>query len=216
MSLTLNAPDARKADNFASVIRDSGKYIVTITRAEKLLSTRNVEGLGLSVKTDDGASANYLDIYTVKPDGEKLPGYNLVQAILCCLRLKVVEEGNIAFEKWNKDERRMVPTKGTGYPPMMGRRLGVVLQKELTTNTQNGQDAERLNIVAVFEATTGLTASEILDSKTKPERIDVIAKMVLANPVRDRRTKPPAPKQPAERGLPTRGPVDEFNDDIPF
>lgn len=211
MSLTLNANDARKADNFASVIRESGLYVGTITRAEKLLSKNNVEGVGLSFKTDEGASANYLDLYTVKPGGEKLRGYNIVQALLCCLRLRNVDEGRITFERWDSDERRMVQTTATGYPALMGARIGLALQKELQTNQNTGEDVERLNIVTVFDASTRLVASEILDGKTKAERIDFIAKMLANNPIRDTRKR--ASKPPTQTAANTSH---DFDDDIPF
>lgn len=212
MGLTLNANEARKADNFASVIRESGKYVGTITRAEKLLSKNKVEGLGLSFKTDDNASANYLDIYTVKPNGDKLRGYSIAQAILCCTKTKSADEGEITFEKWDPDERRMVQTTANGYPALMGKRIGLILQKELATHSVTGEDTERLNIVAVFEASTGLTASEILDSKTKAERIEHIVKMVMTNPVRDTRKRSSAPK-PQPQSSNGEAP---FDDDIPF
>lgn len=211
MSLTLNANDARKADNFASVIRESGLYVGTITRAEKLLSKNNVEGVGLSFKTDEGASANYLDLYTVKPGGEKLRGYNIVQALLCCLRLRNVDEGRITFERWDSDERRMVQITTTGYPALMGARIGLALQKELQTNQNTGEDVERLNIVTVFDASTRLVASEILDGKTKAERIDFIAKMLANNPIRDTRKR--ASKPPTQTAANTSH---DFDDDIPF
>jgi hypothetical protein len=214
MGLSLNANDARRADNITSVIRESGKYVGTITRAEKLLSKNGVEGVGLSFKTDDGATANYLDVYTVKPGGEKLRGYSIVQALLCCTRLRTVDDGNITFERWDSDERRMVSATALGYPALMGKRVGFILQKELQTNQNTGNDVERMNIVAVFEASTGLTSSEILDDKTKPERIDFIAKMVATNPVRDTR-KRASSKPPAQTPSNSRSPED-FDDDIPF
>lgn len=214
MGLSLNAADAKKADNFSSIIRDSGKYIGTITRAEKLLSKNKVEGLGLSIKTDDGASASYLDIYTVKPDGTKLQGYNLVQAILCCARVRSADDGQITFEKWDNNERRMVQMTGAGYPALMGKRIGLILQKELSTNTNTGEDTERLNIVGVFEAGTNLMSSEILDGKTKAEKIDFALKMIERTPVRDRRQK----SRPAPTSSQTAGGVsnDDFDDSIPF
>jgi hypothetical protein len=213
MGLTLNANDARKADNFSSVIRESGKYVGVITRAEKLISKNNVEGLGLSFKTDDGASANYLDLYTVKPDGERLRGHNIVQALLCCLKLRNVDEGTINFQRWDSNGRQMVQATAIGYPALMGKRIGLILQRELQTHQVTGEDTERLNIVTVFEASTGLTASEILDNKTKAERIEHIAKMVANNPVRDTRKRSPqrvnpAPSAPSDSG--------DFDDSIPF
>lgn len=210
MGLTLNAAEARKADNFSSVIRDTGKYVGVITRAEKLISEKNTEGVGLSFRADDGATANYLDVYTVKADGEKLRGYNVIQALLCCLRLKDVDEGPITFERWDGNERRMAPAHATGYPTMMGKRIGLILQKELQTNQNTGADVERIQIVAVFEADTGLVATEILDKKTKPEKADTILR--LLKPVRDSRKKAAhAPAAGAGAAVPAG-----FDDDIPF
>lgn len=214
MSLTLNANEARKADRISTVICESGKYVGIITRAEKLLSRNDVEGVGLSFKADDGATANYLDLYTLKPDGSKLRGYHIVQALLCCARLRNADEGNITFERWDSDERRMVQVTEVGYPALMGKRIGLVLQKELQTNQNTGLDVERLNILAVFEADTGLVASEILDNKTKAERIDNIVKIVEKTPVRDTRKRVPA-KAAAQAPAQSGGGAD-FDDDIPF
>lgn len=213
MGLSLNAAEAKKADNISMVIRDSGKYVGTITRAEKLLSRNNVEGVGISFKTDDNASANYLDLYTVKPDGEKLRGYNLVQAILCCTRTKNAEEGTIQFEKWDPDERRLVLTNAPGYPALMGKRIGLVLQRELGTNQNTGSDTDRMNIVGVFEPGTELTATEILDNRTKPERLARVVRMIEANPIRDTRKQTAAPSRPIQPPAKDGAP---FDDDIPF
>ncbi len=214
MGLSLNAAEARKADNVSSVIRETGKYVGIITRAEKLLSKNRVEGLGLSFKTDDGASANYLDVYTVKPDGERLRGFNIVQAILCCTRLKNVDDGEITFDRWDNDQRQMVKATAPGYPALMGKRIGLILQKELQTNQNTGEDTERLNIYAIFEASTGLVSTEILDSKTKAERVDALERFVMANPVRDTRKRRAPPTQP-RTAAGQAGPAD-FDDDIPF
>jgi hypothetical protein len=219
MGLSLNAADARKADNVSSVIRETGRYVGVITRAEKLLSKNKVEGLGLSFRSDDGASANYLDVYTVKPDGEKLRGYNIVQALLCCTRLKNVDEGEITFERWDREEGRMVQTKAAGYPALMGKRIGLLLQKELATHSVTGEDTERLNIYVVFEASTGLVSTEILDQKTKPERIEALEKFLMANPIRDtrKRTGPkPATQAQSNGNYGTGQGGNDFDDSIPF
>lgn len=216
MGLTLNANDAKKADNFASVIRESGKYVGVITRAEKLLSRNNVEGVGFSFRTDDNASANYLDVYTVKPGGEKLRGYNIVQAVMCCARIKSAEDGQISFEKWDSDERRMVQASAAGYPALMGKRIGFVLQREIGTNAKTGEDTDRMNIVAVFEASTGLMASEILDQKTKAERLDNVVKMIASNPIRDTRKHAAASSRAPANSTSAPASDGGWDDDIPF
>lgn len=214
MGFTLNSADARKADNFSSVIKQSGKYVGVITRAEKLVSKNKVEGLGLSFKSDDGASANYLDIYAIKPDGEKLFGYSTIQAIMCCARVKTADEGQIQFEKWDKDTRKMITVGGIGYPALMGKRIGLVLQQTLETHSKTGEDTEKLAIAGVFEASTSLTSSEILDGKTKPEKLEVLVKMIAAHPVRDARKK--QPRSAGYENSPTLSAATDFDDDIPF
>jgi hypothetical protein len=213
MTLTFNSDDARKADNISSVIRESGKYVGVITRAQKLFSEKGTEGFGLSIKTDDGASANYLDIWTVNAAGEKLRGYNIVQAIMCCTRTREAKEDDITFERWDRDEGGMVKVTEVGYPALMGKKIGLVLQKELQTNNRTGADVERLNIVAPFEAATNLTASEILDKKTKPEKPDAMVAMIMRTPVRDTRKRDATRPASAATASPAVEPLD---DDIPF
>jgi hypothetical protein len=213
MGLTLNANDAKKADNFLNVIRESGKYVGTITRAEKLLSKNGVEGVGFSFVGDDGATASYLDVYTIKPNGDKLRGYNLVQAVLCCARVKSASDGKITFQRWNNAERKTEFATADGYPELMNKRIGFVLQRELATNATTGADTDRVNIMAVFEASTGLMASEILESKTKAEKLDNVLKVLAANPVRDTRK---TAGRSAHHGDSGPAPTGGFDDDIPF
>lgn len=210
MSLQFNQADARRADS-SGVIRETGKYLGIITRAEKLNSKNGVEGLGLSFKSDDGATASYLDLYTIKPDGTKLFGHNLVQSLLCVTRVKDAAEGPITFEKWDNEVREVVKATGNGYPALMGKRVGVILQKELQSHYQTGADVERINVVGFFEAASGLTASEILDGKTKPERVEQKLKALL--PVRDSRKK----QEPLKTMGQQSSYVDhDFNDDPKF
>lgn len=215
MGLHLNADDARKGDTISNVLRDSGKYVGTITRAEKLLSRNNVEGLGLSIKTDDGRTASYLDVYTVRlSDGERLRGYHLVQALLACLKLRDVEEGSIEADKWDAAARTQVRTNLPGYPALMGKRIGVFLQRELSINQNTGDDADRLILIGVFDPTTNLTASEILGGKTEPKRIHDYEQMLERTPVLDRRKGRSNGHAPAPSGAPSASVP--FDDDIPF
>lgn len=211
--LTFNENEARKADKTSSIIRETGKYVGTITRAEKLLSRNGVEGVGFSLKTRDGMTANYLDVYTVKANGDLLWGANLVQAVLGCLGLKSADEGPIVFEKWDNDVREMVKVDGKGYPALMNREIGFVLQRELGTNPNNNADTDKVVLVRVFQAATGLTSSEILDKQTKPAKLAEFMKTLA--PVRDNRKKTAAEKMQAMSG--GNPPADDFyNDDIKF
>lgn len=214
MSLDLDTNLARQADRVNSNIKETGKYIGVITRAEKLLSKKGTEGLGLSFKSNNDETANYLDLYTVNAEGKKLPSMNIVQAILCCTRTKSVNEGQIQFEAWDKDAGKVIKKTANGYPDLIGKPIGLLLQKELATNEQTGDDTERMVIYGVFEASSELTASEILDKKTAPEVLPKMLTSLLARPVNDRREKKAGSQQQSSNQSQTSN--DAFDDDAPW
>lgn len=183
---TLDTKQAKAADSISLSIRETGKYIGTITRAEAIVSTRGTKGLGLSFKADDGATADYLDLYTHKADGEALSSLKTVNAILACLKVREVKEGPITFEKYDKETKARAKVQGRGYPELMGKRIGFLLRKEIETDDQ-GKDRDRVGIFAVFQHDTELTATEVLDQKTKPERLEKMLDALMARPVYDKR-----------------------------
>lgn len=184
--LTLDPKSAASADNFASNIRETGKYIGVFTRAEKLLSTRGTQGVGLSFKSEDGQTADYLDLYTINAAGEDLPSLKTVNALMACLGVRQVEEGNIVFEKWNKTAGAREKVSAVGYPDFMNKKIGLLLQKELHTDDK-GADRERVIIYGVFNASNELTASEIMARKTTPEKLPQILQSLMSRPVKDSR-----------------------------
>lgn len=214
--LTFNAQEAARADQIASNITETGKYIGTITRAEKLTSTKGTQGLGISFKSDDGSTADYLDLYTVNAQGEPLPSMKIVQALLGCLQLRSVQDGKIKCSKWNKEARNREEVVVDGYPDMMGKRIGLLLQKALETD-QNGADRDRIQIFGVFQADTELTVSEILARKTTPETLTKMVQYLEAHQVRDnRKNKSTAPQSYAAPQQNSGGGFGDFSDDIPF
>lgn len=183
--LTFNPNEAAGADRVSSAIKESGLYVGVITRAEKIVSSTGTQGLGLSFKADSGQSADYLDLYTNKADGTPLPSSKTVQAILGCLQLRGANDGQITCEKYNKASGQREKVQVPGYPELMGKRIGLLLQTELGTNSNTGADTERIVIYGVFQADSRLTISEILARKTTPETLD---KMIASMPaVRDNR-----------------------------
>lgn len=215
MSLRLNVDEAKKADNFSSVIRETGKYICTITRAQKLLSKNGTEGVGFSVRTDEGASATFLDVWTVNAAGKSLMGNGIVNAIMCCTKTKEAQEGAIEFEAWDRDLGRMAKTNANGYPVLMGKKIGLVLQRELST--YDGKEQDRVVIAAVFEAGTNFMASEILGGATKAEKLEKILATIMSNPIRDRREQAARYKAaPTVAAAASVLPGEDYDDSIPF
>lgn len=204
MSYELDQNAAKAADNINSSISQSGKYVGTITRAEYLKSDKGTKGLGLSFKTDTGQTADYLDIYTHKADGEPLMGNKTVQAVMACTMQRRLSDGKIQCEKWNKQERRRDLVTVNGAPELMGKRIGLLLQEEYSSHSETGAETRKLVIFGVFSAETEMTASEILERKTKPEKLARMVEALAARPVRDNRKRggsrnpPPGVSQDAD------------------
>ena len=213
--LTFDPTTARQADQISSAITETGKYVGTITRAEKLLSPKGTQGLGLSFKTDNEETADYLDLYTTNASGESLPSMKVVQAILGCLGLRQATDGKINCEKYNRDSKRRESTTVDGYPELMGRRIGLLLQRELSTNNKTGADVERMIVVGVFQHDTELTVSEILARKTTPEKLTKMVQQLASRPVRDSRKHGVSAQSPGNSNTAGSGFAD-FTDDIPF
>jgi hypothetical protein len=212
MDLKLNSDLAKSADNIAAGIKETGKYVGTITRAEFLHARTGTKGLGLSFKTDTGLTADYLDLYHTKVDGEALSSLKTVNALMCCTKVADAKQGRIKVEKWNNEKKVRETVEVDGYPELMGKRVGLLLQKVLETD-DSGKDHDRLQIFAVFSAETELTASEMYAKKTNPERLSSMLDALLARPVADKRTKrsggAPAGSAGADR-------FDDMPDDCPF
>jgi len=195
MKLIFDSKAARASDA-GGVIRESGKYDgLTITRAEILKSLKGTVGLGLSVQNAYGQSCNYLNIWHTRGSGEYLSGWRTISKIMACLRLKTADEGQIKITKWDngKPAEAFVP----GYPEMMGKKIGLLLQEVWETNSETGANIRKMEIFAPFEAGTELTAAEILDRKTAPGQLGELLERMIAQSPADRRQA--AASRPAAR-----------------
>lgn len=212
--LKLDTNQAAAADNITSQISEPGKYIGTITRAEKLVSKeKGTLGLGLSFKTDNGQTADYLDLYHTRGTGETLSGLKTVNAVLCCAKLRQAEEGVVQVEKWDSVAGARRKMAVTGYPALMNKRIGLLLRKTLETDSK-GKDRERLEIFGVFDPYTEMTASEIISCATAPLKLSAMLDALIARGVIDKRTN----RQPARQSSAGMDRFDDvpMDDDIPF
>lgn len=214
--LKLDTTQAAAADNITAQISEPGKYIGTITRAEKLVSKdKGTQGLGLSFRADNGQTAEYLDLYHTKGTGEALSGLKTVNAVMCCAKVKQAEEGTVQVEKWDSVAGARRKMSVSGYPALMNKRIGLLLRKTLETDNK-GKDRERLEIFGVFDPETEMTASEILSRATDPQKLSAMLDVLIARGVIDKRTS----RAPARQSRQSAG-MDRFDDmplddDIPF
>lgn len=209
---TLDANAARSADNKSAFIDDAGKYIGTFTRAEYMeKSETGSTGLGFTFKTNQGAEAQFYVNLSYQHGKQNDGGHATLNAIMACLQLRQV--GNpqpIQVEKWNKDTNQREKVTVQGFPEMVGKPIGLLIQMEIEKNSEKG--IPRPTIYAPFSAESEKTASELLDRNcTAPAKLEKMVQTVLNRPVIDRRPK--AATNDAYYGAQSTPPDDW---DIPF
>lgn len=204
---TLNADAAKQADNLFSKIEEKGAYLGAFTRAEKVTSKKGTQGVDFSFKTDTGATADYLTIWTHNSDGKQLQGFNTLMAIMTCLKVKELSASVGEVEKYNNDTQKREKVSVPLFKELMNKPVGLLIHMEQYEKTAGGT-AWKPAISAPYAA-DGFTASEILNKAKEATTMD---KMLAS--LRDR----PLKNTPQQSGEPPRsgGSFDELDDAIPF
>lgn len=200
----LNAESAKQA-SASSYITQTGKYVGRFTRAEEIKSTKGTEGIEFCFESNQGQSADFLTLWTINKDGVEIYGMKMVNAIMACMRIRSIKPTQGTVEKFqNKVKTKMAATI---YPDLMNKPIGLLLQRE-EYEKDDKSVGSKFNIFACFDATSEMTASEILDRATKAEQLNKIMLTLRDKPMQTRAAQTPTTAAPT-------GPT-PFDDDIPF
>lgn len=205
----LDANEARKADSTGNSIREMGKYTGTFTQAEDITASTGTKGIALTFEAN-GQKTRF-SLYTKRSNGETIMGFQALMAIMACLGLRNItpQQGTIKF--WDNEAKTEKTRQGTVFPELCNKPIGVLLETEDYLN-RDGEVRTRMVFAGAFQAGTELTASEILDRKTKPEQLVKQVSYLHHRPVKPAKGAAPA----ASRAAPTGSGFDDMDDDIPF
>jgi len=170
MNYTLNTEAAKQADNINSRIDSKGKYLGTFARAEAITSAKGSSGVDFSFKSDTGATADYLTIWTHNGEGKELYGFKLLMAIMTCLRVKQISEKDGEVEKYDPTMKQRVKVMAPLFPDLMNKPVGLLLAME-EYQKKDGYISCNPTIVASYDK-DGIMASKFLSNVTKPETLD--------------------------------------------
>ena len=187
---------ASHADDVANRIDTGGAYVGTFKRAEAVVSAqKGTEGITFEFEAPGGGSVE-ATLWTRKSDGSAIFGDNLVQAIRTILNVRgKMESSPGQVMKWDEAAGKRMPADGEVFTQLIGKRIGVVFQKELYTSN-SGKDSYRMNMYGVFDADSKLTASEIKEGVKEPKKLERMINSVQKN--KDNRTAATAePAQPS-------------------
>ncbi len=212
---TLDANTAKKADNIGAYISETGKYVGTFIRAEKLVSAnKGTHGIGFAFKTNSGQTTRF-DIWTQRANGEALQGMNQIHALMACMSARKLTEANRRILKWDNDANAETLQDAVVFTEFMDKPIGLLLRAEeyekMKEGVKTGENGWRMGLFAAFQADSELMASEILDRKTKPEQLEKVIKMLADKPLK-------AEKAKSTGSAPRNHKVDpsDIDDDIPF
>ena len=203
----LDPQAARKADTTGNQIKEIGKYVGAFTQAVDIKTKKGGKGISFIFKSNSSQKAN-LAIYTQSAEGEKYQGFDQLMAIMTCMGLRNITPKPGSFTRYDFETKADVTENGSVFPELL-KPIGVLLETE-DYEKQDGGTGTRMVMKSVFQPSTELTASEVLDRKTAPEQL---AKMVAG--LRHR----PLKNRPAQRHEPigsTGSCFDDIDDSIPF
>lgn len=184
---------ASHADDFLNRADEPGAFVGEIKRADAVETEKGTKGIYFEVEAPGGNTG--FTLYTEKEDGERIFGFNKVQALMTVLGMRSLRAAAGKVSVYDADEKKRVEVDGEVFPDLIGKKVGFILEKELYTN-QSGKDSYRMNLHSWFHPETKLFASEIRERKVKPEKIEKALKQVAK--VRDNRVKKAAePDQPS-------------------
>ena len=210
---TLNAEAAKKADVIGAYISETGKYVGTFIRAEKLISAKaSTDGIGFTFRDDTGRECRF-DVWTQKQNGEALSGLNLINAMMACLQRRALTESPQTVKKWDNGAEVLV--SAPCFAELMNTKIGLLLRAEeyekMKDNQKTGERGWRMGLFAVFQGDTELMASEVLARKTKPEQLAKVIAMLADKPLKAGAGRATNASSRSSSDIPAH-----FDDDIPF
>lgn len=212
----LDTQAARQADTSGAMIKEIGKYIGEFTQAQDIVTKKGGRGVSFIFKANTGQKAN-LAIYTTGANGERYQGYDTLMAIMTCMQLRSIKPAPGKVTRYDFDAKKEIQEDGTLFPDLH-KAIGVLLETEDYEKT-DGSLGTRMVLKNVFQPSTELTASEILDKKTTPELLEKMVAGLRHRPLKGAR--PPAQRQDDGFGGPPAGHpassgFEDMDDDIPF
>lgn len=213
----LDTQAARQADTAGATIKEIGKYVGEFIQAQDIKTKKGGRGVSFVFKSTAGQKAN-IAIYTTGASGERYQWYDALMAIMTCMQLRSIQPQPGKVTRYDYDAKKEVQEDGTLFPDLH-KPIGVLLETE-DYEKQDGSVGTRMVLKNVFQASTELTASEILDKKTQPGMLAKMVEGLRHRPLKGAR--PAAPRQDDGFGGPPAGHpassgFDGMDDDsIPF
>lgn len=222
-SYSLNSQGAIEGSNIGyQRITASGAYTGVFTKAKAVTASTGAKGIELAFKTDDGAEANYLTLYTHSKTGEETLGRKQLDSLMACLKVRQIDPEQATIMEWDNSLQQEQQVGVLLYTGLMNSRVGVVLQRE-EYRKNNGDTGERMNLYSFYNADTKQNGAEVMQQTEAKALDNVLATLKDKSLKGGTNTKAPtaAAKAQQQQGATANaaglsGAAQDFADDIPF
>jgi len=210
-SYALNTTEAKQAEYTGSRIDETGKYVGRFLYAEDIVAGTGTKGIEFHFESGDGRKCR-TTLYTEKSNGDAIPGRKMLMAMMTCMKVRELKTTAAKVTKWDYDTSADVQKDAQVFKDMHDKPVGLLLQAEEYAKSDGSGTGWKMIIAGAFEAATELTASEILDKKSKPEQLARMVAALKDKPLKGGQAPRPAASAPAAGG----GSFADMDDDIPF
>lgn len=164
------------ADKNADRLTESGAYVGKFTKAEAVVSAeKGTKGVHLYFDSPGSGTCDFT-LWTMSAAGEKFFGFNQLQGMMYLFGLKGLVSKTGKVRVWDAETKTASEQDGETFPELVGKPIGLVMQKEIDSNIKTGKTVERMTLAGAFQAETRLMASELKENKTKPAKLDRLLK----------------------------------------
>ncbi|ARP86267.1 hypothetical protein [Bordetella genomosp. 9] len=175
----LDPTAAKAAESTGNRITEKGKYKGKFTRAQHIISDKGTYGIDFDFVTESGQKARFA-IYTQRGDGTQVYGYKQLSAIMACLSLRQLADPKDTPAKiYDFDAGKEIEAVVPQFTELLGKPIGLLFSME-----EYKADKWRPILAGVFQASTELVASEILDRKTTPEQLPKMVQALRDKPLK--------------------------------
>ncbi|MCX8566805.1 MAG: hypothetical protein ON057_001532 [Glomeribacter sp. 1016415] len=210
----LNTNAARQAEQLSSWINEPGKYIGTFICAEHVTSGRKrSQGIKFTFETQ-GRQKGSFTLWILDVQSKELYGYQHLNALMVCLRLKNIKAIPGSAKKWDESSQSMISSPAQVFAELTDQKIGMLLDTE-EYEKKDGSIGIKVAPVGFFDAKSELMASEILDQKVQPEQLAKMVRKLKHRPLKHL-SHPSSGNAPSVAANNSSHQFGDMDDDIPF
>lgn len=212
----LDTSAAKQADQTGKFIKETGKYKGRFIKAEAIVAGTGTQGVSFTFESDEKQTVSF-SLYTIKSNGEKLSGFQMLMALMACMRLRnIADPVTGRAVKYDFDAKKEVEYDAPLLLDLMNKPVGVILQlceyEKQKDKKPTGEYGWKIELQGAFEHSSELMASEILGSKTAPELLASVVSRLADRPLKNKS----AGAGPAAQSQQGGQRFADMDDDIPF